>query len=461
MTSLPKRSVNTEARKRTLILAPCLDDGSGRGLAKVTLNLIDSLSSIGHEIIIFTGAPANNWRSSQSRINSLLNSRLIGHYLSGGIKSDAFSLSKKTYVNSLIRFTLAYIKLPTLIEIVKPSSSHRSDLIKSFDKVDYFINISMFYQITRRSFLFLNSILVFRVARKIGADFVICTSPTKISKPNDKKYSKIRLVQYVHDLLPLTSPETPTDSVMKFASVIDNVIEGSDYIITNSRQTLTQLKKIKPNLRGSVVYVSIKKQVLPNLYYPTQLFNSGSGPKSYMLFMSVLESRKNVINLLEAYSYICDSISCDLVLVGSKGYGWEKISEMIDSFPDSIKKRIHIKGYVRDSEKWSLLKGCELFVHPATDEGLGLPVIEALSEKIPVVATRLSSIEEFAPNNSIVYIENPYDSVDIADKLLSAVHNIEQIKQRTGDIAEEVNHFFSEFRLQQRLKRALRNVMEE
>jgi glycosyltransferase involved in cell wall biosynthesis len=116
----------------------------------------------------------------------------------------------------------------------------------------------------------------------------------------------------------------------------------------------------------------------------------------YILFVGNIEPRKNLINLLLAYEKLPDSLrkKYSLVLVGAKGWQDEKIFETI--------KRLQERGdiiqlpssRVSDVDMPAVYSGASVFVYPSIYEGFGIPPIEAMACKAPVVASNNSSLPE-------------------------------------------------------------------
>ncbi len=441
------------------MLAPSLDSGSMRGLGRVTVSLVDALTDLGYEIVLVTGAPDNGWRSKLQKIDELVRARAINHYLSDGLRSKAFTITRTSAILAGLSYIKALLAPGLSRQVKRHEMSHAPEEIRAFRKIHSYVAITLFYQLAQRLPVFINSLMVLSVSQRLQCDIILCTSPIKVSK----RYfwssgSRPKLVQYVHDILPLTSLESPTDSVLRFTKEIRNTLIGSDRILVNSRYTAEQLKGIINDVQAHAVYVSAPQKTSVKHDYHGMITNRAHRAKSYILFMSALESRKNISRLLEAYSLVADSVEFDLIMVGSKGYGWDTIEETFNNLPERLKKRIHIKGYVSEAEKWTLISNALFFIHPAIDEGLGLPVMEALLSGTPVVATRLQPIEEFAPEESMVYIDDPYDSVEIADRILFATHNIQTLREQSRRQSSDVAYFFSSDKFQHRLSRALNNI---
>lgn len=113
----------------------------------------------------------------------------------------------------------------------------------------------------------------------------------------------------------------------------------------------------------------------------------------YVLFVGTLEPRKNVAGLLDAYELLVARGSYpDLVLAGKvtdDALAWLK---RIESAP--LKGRVRQIGYVDPTRTRALYEGARLLVLPSFEEGFGIPVLEAMTAGVPVVAARRGSLPE-------------------------------------------------------------------
>lgn len=148
--------------------------------------------------------------------------------------------------------------------------------------------------------------------------------------------------------------------------------------------------------------------------------------KPYLLFIGRLEERKNIVKIIEAFEVLKEkyNIPHQLVLIGKRGYGYEKIANAIHHSPrlsDGQAFAIHIKelGYVSEEEKWELLKNADVFLFPTLYEGFGIPILEAQSVGVPVVTSHISSLPEIGGKGAI-YVD-PTSVKSIADGIHQAL----------------------------------------
>ncbi|MFY9270941.1 MAG: glycosyltransferase family 1 protein [Candidatus Manganitrophaceae bacterium] len=117
-------------------------------------------------------------------------------------------------------------------------------------------------------------------------------------------------------------------------------------------------------------------------------------PGSYILYVGTLEPRKNIGNLLKAYSLLPLSVreAYPLVLAGQAGWLMEKLDQEVDRL--NIQKMIIKTGYVPKEDLPDLYSGATLFVYPSLYEGFGLPPLEAMACGVPVMTSNVSSLPE-------------------------------------------------------------------
>jgi len=170
-------------------------------------------------------------------------------------------------------------------------------------------------------------------------------------------------------------------------------------VSNNTKQDLIKLYKVSED-RIKVIYegVSMCHSQLDRESSQKNLDGSQDsrflGNDKYLLFVGRLEERKNIVGIIKAFEILKEhyKIPHKLVLAGKFGYGEENIREEL--LRTNCAEDIILAGYVGDKEKWELLRGADVFLFPTLYEGFGLPILEAQSVGVPVVAGNNSSMKE-------------------------------------------------------------------
>jgi len=148
-----------------------------------------------------------------------------------------------------------------------------------------------------------------------------------------------------------------------------------------------------------------------------------AAPKDgYVLFLGTLEPRKNVGGLLDAYELLLAGAAQDrvpeLVLAGKATGEARRWLERIERPP--LAGAVRYAGYVKPEERQALYLGARLLVLPSFEEGFGLPVLEAMTLGVPVVAANRGSLPELVGDaGPLVDPERPDDIANAMALLLS------------------------------------------
>jgi glycosyltransferase involved in cell wall biosynthesis len=146
-------------------------------------------------------------------------------------------------------------------------------------------------------------------------------------------------------------------------------------------------------------------------------------PESYILAVGSIQPRKNLIRLVEAYSYLhrtgVRSNLPVLVLVGKQAwlYG-ETLRAVAES---GCADKIIFTGYVSENDLPALYSGAVCFVYPSYFEGFGLPPLEAMQCGAPVIAGNRTSLPEVVGNAGVLV--DPFDKDALATALRRVLEN--------------------------------------
>lgn len=137
-----------------------------------------------------------------------------------------------------------------------------------------------------------------------------------------------------------------------------------------------------------------------------------------ILYIGRLVPEKGIQFLLEAVACISYEIRFELWIVGSGSF---KSYLMIKANKLGIMSNIRWFGWIPWGEKlFKLMRKADLLILPSLTEGLGLVLIEAMSQSLPVIATRVGGIPEIVKDGKSGILIKPSDSLAIAQ----AIHKI-------------------------------------
>ncbi|MBC7225556.1 MAG: glycosyltransferase family 4 protein, partial [Anaerolineae bacterium] len=138
----------------------------------------------------------------------------------------------------------------------------------------------------------------------------------------------------------------------------------------------------------------------------------------YFLYVGTLKPRKNLLRLVRAYARFLAGSGADdapqLVLAGKRGWQYEALAREATRL-GLESGQIVFPGYVADEDLPALYTGALAFVFPSLYEGFGLPLVEAMACRTPVVTSRTSACGEVAGDAALLV--DPLSEEEIAAAL--------------------------------------------
>jgi glycosyltransferase involved in cell wall biosynthesis len=154
-----------------------------------------------------------------------------------------------------------------------------------------------------------------------------------------------------------------------------------------------------------------------------------------LLFSGRLVERKGVNFLLRAMPAILARRPVRLVITGDGDYRreWEDLAAEL-----GLNGTVTFTGFVTNEELSALFRSCSVYVHPAIydsrgdTEGLGVVLVEALSNRKPVVASRVGGIVDVIRDGETGLLVPQKDPEAIAKTVLRLLENPDYA-QRLGE----------------------------
>jgi glycosyltransferase involved in cell wall biosynthesis len=236
-----------------------------------------------------------------------------------------------------------------------------------------------------------------RVLRHIRADFVLV--PYHLSVP---LYSPIPVACFVHDCIfeesAAYSPGARVRALYRLATRI--ALARSACVLTVSEATrialgryygleLPEAHVIKNGVDGSFRR-RVDDSDLERARAALRL------PERYILHVGVGRPHKNRVVLVRALAHLADlEPPVHLVLVGSRDARFaDDVAQAINEL--SLRDRVHRIDTVPEEHLAAVYQAAACFAFPSRVEGFGLPVLEAMASRVPVVASDVPVLAEIA-----------------------------------------------------------------
>jgi len=205
---------------------------------------------------------------------------------------------------------------------------------------------------------------------------------------------QLRAVHLVHDLIPITHPETcRAGEAQRHRDRMDQVLLSASGIVANSQATLDDLTAFAAE-QGDVMPPTLVAWI-------SGLLRAPGGPaerleRPHFIALGTIEGRKNHRVLLDAWQLMVDRLgerTPILCIVGRRGWRAEEITRRLDALGD-LSPHVRELAHCGDDELARLIRGARAMLMPSQVEGFGLPVIEALHSGTPVIAADLPVYRE-------------------------------------------------------------------
>lgn len=249
----------------------------------------------------------------------------------------------------------------------------------------------------------------------------------------------VKTVVTIHDLIFMRYPNLYSffDRKIQYFK-FKYAVNKADLVIAISEQTKKDIvtylninpEKIKLIYQGCAQEF---KEEIPSEF--TELTRKKYNLNSnFVLNVGTIEKRKNVLSVIKAIK----DIDTQLVIIGKKTSYFNEISNYISE--NNLQKKVVFLENVELKELASIYRMATIFIYPSVFEGFGIPIIEALYSKTPVITSKGGCFLEAGGDNSI-YI-NALNSEEIRVQIVELLANTEKrdfLKQKGYEFAQKFN----------------------
>lgn len=219
----------------------------------------------------------------------------------------------------------------------------------------------------------------------------------------------------IHDLGPWRFPHLVDVHVRAYPRLLDRAMRRGAHIHVPSAFVGNEVVEYL-GIDRDRVHVILNGHEINLSGDPTRGRQMAGGP--YVLAVGTIEPRKNFPVLVEAMRHVFDELpELRLVIAGAPGLASDDLESAIRRTGNQ--ERVSVLGYVSDADRNSLLAGAECLAFPSLYEGFGLPPLEAMAYRTPVVAADAGSLPEVCGQAALLV--SPADCEELARAIISAV----------------------------------------
>jgi glycosyltransferase involved in cell wall biosynthesis len=240
--------------------------------------------------------------------------------------------------------------------------------------------------------------------------------------------TRIPQVLLIHDLAFLHYPQFISRAQqMYYRLYTKRFLRKAEKIITVSeftKQDISNHYQI-PGENISVVHGAAKDEFVPLSWFEREQVKDGySDGREYFLFTGGVHPRKNLLNLLKAFSLFkkWQQSNMKLLVAGRLAWQYDDVLDKLKSY--KYRDDVVMLGYVSDEQLAKITASAYALVYPSFFEGFGLPILEAMQCEVPVITSNTSSMPEIGGSAGLY--ADPEDPEAIAKQMLNLYRNESQ-----------------------------------
>ncbi|MDX2477666.1 MAG: glycosyltransferase family 1 protein [Gammaproteobacteria bacterium] len=204
-----------------------------------------------------------------------------------------------------------------------------------------------------------------------------------------------------------------------YKMILEKALKAADHVVTVSDAVRNEILEHYPNTSISVIYNGIDIELFQNIPAAESLkVQQEYGlAANFLLAVGHIEKRKNYIGLIDALENLHRrGRLIHLVIVGNDSGESAVVQQRVNDL--KLSNYVKILNGLTDEEVRCIYSLCELFIFPSVYEGFGIPILEAMSAKRPIVLSDIPVFQEITQG------QVAYFSHDSADSIASAVEKV-------------------------------------
>lgn len=261
------------------------------------------------------------------------------------------------------------------------------------------------------------------VVKDLVTDEIILFHGLSGEIPRGLTKTKIKSIVTVHDLIFMRLPQFYSfwDRVIYFYKFRKSTREAN-IVVAISEQTKIDLIKYfnVPSDKIKVIYQGCNPAFKKD--YSTKqketVIEKYNLPDNFILNVGTVECRKNVLSAVKAIK----DIDISLVIIGNQTPYKKKVEDYI--VENNIEHKILFLNDVDVEELAIIYQLATLFIYPSLYEGFGIPIIESLYSKTPVITTKGGVFHESGGQSTLYINSNNIEEIKNSIQLLLNNHEL-------------------------------------
>lgn len=239
-----------------------------------------------------------------------------------------------------------------------------------------------------------------------------------------------RTILTIHDIRRIALHENWSESAV-YKMFIKKAFKTTDHVITVSESMKDEILEHYPKTLISVIYNGIDSGAFENISTSelSKVQQNLNLPEDFLLAVGHFEKRKNYLSLIDAVDKLHKrGRLISLVIIGNDSGEMNAVKESIHAL--KLSNYVKIFNGLTDNEVHCVYNLCQLFVFPSLYEGFGIPILEAMAAKRPIVLSDIPVFREITQGQGAYFPYSDPDSIaNVIDQVLSSSNEIERLIQ--------------------------------
>lgn len=248
-------------------------------------------------------------------------------------------------------------------------------------------------------------------------------------------FGRFKKVVTIHDLTFYQEGLYDVKFAAYFQKRLENMLLKAkpDHIIVDSDFIKNEFSERFPAFRDEVSTVYLGADHFEEILPTKPLYDF-----PYITTIGMISKRKNIEKLCCAFDIISKK-NKDLKLIICGGLGSEGILIKETILKLNLTKNIIFTGYVTNESAQNIIQNAQFLVFPSLYEGFGIPILEAMAMKVPVLTSNFGAMKEISGDAAFFS-----DSTNI-DSLYEAMNELLNNQNLKNSLIKKGENRFLEF----------------